>query len=67
MSFHHYYQQTKSNLPETTPNANPSHTLGNNNLNPIYVETSLVAHDLHELESYQKDILIKTFTVRLDI
>ncbi|XP_004241095.1 uncharacterized protein [Solanum lycopersicum] len=64
--FHHYYQQTKPTFPETTPNANLPYTLGNNNLNPIYVETAPLTHDLHESESHQKDILIKNLTERLD-
>ncbi|XP_010314424.2 uncharacterized protein [Solanum lycopersicum] len=64
--FHHYYQHTKPTLPETTPNTNIPYTFGNNNPNPIYVETAPLTHDLHESESHQKDILIKTLTERLD-
>ena len=64
--FHHYYQHTKPTVPETTPNTNIPHTFGNNNPNPIYVETAPLTHDLHESESHQKDILIKTLTERLD-
>ncbi|XP_049406209.1 uncharacterized protein LOC125869828 [Solanum stenotomum] len=64
--FYHYHQQTKPTFPEPIPNVNPSYTPGNNNLNPIYVETAPVTHNYHESESSQKDILIKTLTERLD-
>ena len=45
---------------------NPSHTFGNNNFNPIYIEIAPVTHDLHDSKSYQKDIMIKTLTEILD-
>ncbi|KAK4710126.1 hypothetical protein R3W88_004639 [Solanum pinnatisectum] len=64
--FYHYHQQTKPTVPESIPNAYPSYTPGNNNLNPIYVETAPVTHNYHESKSSQKDILIKTLTERLD-
>ncbi|KAK4718123.1 hypothetical protein R3W88_016461 [Solanum pinnatisectum] len=64
--FYHYHQQTKPTIPEPIPNANPLYTLGNNNLNPIYVETAHVTHNYHESESSQKDILIKNLTEKLD-
>ncbi|XP_069145964.1 uncharacterized protein [Solanum lycopersicum] len=62
--FHHYYQHTKPTVPEITPNTNIPYTFGNNN--PIYVEIAPLTHDLHESESHQKDILIKTLIERLD-
>ncbi|KAH0650187.1 hypothetical protein KY284_030099 [Solanum tuberosum] len=64
--FYHYHQQTKPTIPEPVPNANPSYTLGNNNLNPISVETAPLTHNYHESESSQNDILIKTLIERLD-
>ncbi|KAK4733566.1 hypothetical protein R3W88_007827 [Solanum pinnatisectum] len=64
--FYHYHQQTMPTIPEPIPNANPSYALGNNNLNPIYVETAPVTHNYHELESSQKDILIKDLIEKLD-
>ncbi|XP_049385795.1 uncharacterized protein LOC125849877 [Solanum stenotomum] len=53
-------------IPEPIPNANPSCTPENNNLNPIYVETAPLTHNYHESESSQKDILIKNLIERLD-
>ncbi|KAK4727144.1 hypothetical protein R3W88_032061 [Solanum pinnatisectum] len=62
--FYHYHQQTKPTIPKPIPNANPSYTPRNNNLNPIYVETAPVTHNYYKSESSQKDILIKTLTER---